>query len=257
MWQKYKLETNKIFEGKIGYRKFWICKIDLVWNIAVQVSEGPESTQTPKEVEKLPQSVQWSHLIADVHQTVLIMPAMPDRPVVIKPEKSFTLLPGISLDILIRIPVWVQIYASRVKEHQLMIDFPSRQISSTWFGDPDNGEIAYSLSDPAYFLSSDLVADDDHAICPVKIKNESDTILNFQRLSVPANQLNIYSDKGKLFTNEVRVRFKGEEQQTDLQIMNGSPEIAQGYPLLSHSRLKPNKNILRKSFYFLKSITDY
>lgn len=258
MWQKYKIEEGKIFTSKIGHSQFWIEKQNKIWHVAKLKDQDPEQSNRPlTEVDSLPDGVDWSYHVADKHNMLQIAPSSPDRPIIVKPKKTFTVLPNMSLDIYIKVPIWLQLYASSVKPENLILEFPSQELSSTWFGAPDNGELAYSLIDEIIFDLKEEKLEAYSAICPIEIRNESETSLDFQRLSVPVDQLNIYSNSAVLCTNEVKVKFKGEEKSSEVHISAGSPPIFEGLKQINKARNSSSDNILKKSFSFIKSFTEY
>ncbi len=258
MWQKYKFEENKIYTAKIGNTRLWVEKQQKIWRIA-SLNEGvSESSSSGFEVVQTPtENISWNQYIADKHSTLHLVPTPPDRPVVIKPEVPFTIMAGTNLDIYIKIPLWIQLYSSSVKPENLLFEIVTTELSSTWFGDPTNGELAYSLQSNIIQKVSEINTFPTEAICPVQIRNDSQAILNFQRLSIDVNQLNVYANQNLICTNEVRVRFRGEEQNTEVQIVQVNPSIQEGLKQIGYARSIPDKNLLKKSFYFIKSFTQY
>lgn len=257
MWQKYKFEENKIYTAQIGSTRLWVKKQDKIWLISSGKEEARiQSTKGFEVINQLPEYVSWNQYIADKHTGFQLIPALPDRPIVVKPEVPFTILSGMSLGILLKIPVWIQLYTSTLKPENLIFECATNGLSSTWFGDPTNGELSYELqSEIIQKLPESCSAD--VAICPITIRNDSQTTLDFHRLLIDVNQLNIYGNSKLLCTNEVKVRFKGEEQNTEVQIVHGNPELAGDLKQVGYARTKTDKNLLKKSFYFIKSFTQY
>lgn len=257
MWLKQKFEDNKIYVAEIGNISVFIQKMSGIWNLSVDRSDEMLAKPEFKMSGKTPEEIAWTHHVADRHQSLHLMPALPDRPVVVKPGETYSIRPDMELEVYIRIPLWLQLYVSSVKEENLILDVAAIEMSSTWFGDPVSGELAYTLPENIMLDKSKIVFDPSFVICPVRIKNQSESILHFERLSIHANQLNVYQKKEMLYSNEVRVKFRGEEQQSDVQIVSGPPEPAQGATILNPARMKENRGLLQKSFYFIKSFTQY
>lgn len=259
LWQKYKFEEGEILSSSISQYRFWIKKQQKIWQVAL-LKSAETSVSHDAQLVKVPElnaGCDWEYSIADKHSHAYIMPATPDRPLIIKSSKKISILPGMNLDIFIEIPVWIQLYSSSVKAENLLLEFPSTQLSSTWFGDPDNGELAYSYPNEIYFRPEDIDPLEGNAICPIRIKNESDITLELHRLSVPIVQLNLYANEKILCTNEVNVRYKGEDYTSEIQIAGSNPAISEGLKLLANARIKSSRNFLKKSFSFIRSIADY
>ncbi len=258
MWHKYKFEENKTYSTKIGKTRLWIEKQKKIWRIASQIEEQKEFLSDGFQIiQTVPENIPWQQYVGDKNNNLQLLPNLPNQPVVIKPEIPFTIMAGMNLDIYVKIPLWIQLYSSSVKPENLLFEMSTTELSLTWFGDPTNGELAYSLQSDIIQKVPDNGSLTDEAICPINIRNDSLSILNFQRLSIDTNELNVYANQNLLCTNEVKVKFKGEEQNSEVNILHGSPAIAEGLKQIGYARSKPDKNLLRKSFYFIKSFTQY
>ena len=258
MWQKYKFEENRIYTAKIGFTRFWVEKQQKIWRITHRNEEtqNPSLDERFEKISSLPEDISWDQFIADKHSMLQLAPSLPDRPVVVKPETPFTIMSGTNLDIYIKIPLWIWFYSSSIKTENLLLEVITTELSSTWFGDPTNGELAYSLQSGIIQNLTEITTAPHEAICPIKIHNESLSTLQFQRLSIDVTRLNIYANQNLTCTNEVKVRFRGEEN-TEVQIVQSVPSFQEGLKLIGNARNLPDKNLLRKSFYFIKSFTQY
>ena len=259
MWQKHKFEENKIYTAKIGFTRLWVEKQQKIWRIAFCNEEDTRSS-SDKSFEiapAIPDNITWNQYIADKHSTLQLSPSLPDRPIVVKPEIPFTIRTGTNLDIFVKIPLWVQLFSSSVKPKNLLYEIITTELSSTWFGDPTSGELAYSLQSGIIQNLTEIDIAPNEAICPIQIRNESLSILHFQRLSIDVTQLNIYANQNLVCTNEVKVQFRGEEQNTEVQIIQSVPSVQESLKLIGNARNLPDKNLFRKSFYFIKSFTQY
>ncbi len=258
MWSTYKFEEHTIYSAKAGHMLFWIGRLNSFWQVATTWEKSIAFTSEGlKEVKSIPTDIRWNQLVAGKHNDLIIHPALPDRPVIIKPDESVAVLPSMKIELMIKIPLWIQLYSHSVKPQNLIYEFPSVQLRQTWFGDSDSGELAYRLPGNIFYgLAKDPIQKFE-AVCPVRIHNESTSLMSFQRLSIHAHQLNLYTNGDIFCTNELRVSHKEEEQESDVQIVNGSPGLAGGHKQISDARIKTNTNLLRKSFHMLKSFTQY
>jgi hypothetical protein len=258
MWLKHKFEEGFIYSAKIGRARFWIQKYFAFWRIALDQEEKAEwAADEFNRVKKLPDGIDWSHLIADKQSTLIVQPALPDKAVVIRPVKIITMLPDMKLDLMIRIPLWVQLYSAAVKPENMLFEFPSIELNPTWFGEPDDGELAYRIGERVVLNLKDEKIGKYEALCPVRIINESPVVLHFQRLSIHADELNIYGNDTHLCTNEIRVIHKEEGAGSDVQIVSGNPSLIPGMRQVASARNKPNRNLFHKSFHLIKSFTQY
>lgn len=257
MWNKYTIEKDKVYYWKFGFVEFWVKKIDKKWKIASQtLQELSDETITAKVVGE-PESADWHTSIGDKSNTLTLAPALPIRPVVVKPLNPFKLLPNTIVQLYVHIPVTIQLYAGAVKEENKLIELPGKELSSTWFGAPDNGELAFAVKNNFYTDISSELLENNEVLCPVKITNSADGILDFQRLMVHVEFVSIYIHQKKMYTNEIRVKFKGESTVSDISYAHTAPSFLEGAKQLAASRNPEKYSVLKKSFFFIKSLTDY
>lgn len=257
MWDKYTIEKDKTFHWKLGHTVIWVRKIDNEWLIANEsIKETHEQSVYSSDSEP-PDIIKWNSIITDKSRSLNVLPAVPDRPVIVKPRGVFKLLPGMNIQLYIHIPLWIQIYHGSVKNENLIYEFPSIGLSSTWFGESDNGILSYTNPKEVFTHLDTTKYHQYEAICPVKITNNDSEILNFQRLLLNVEFLSIYSDGNLLFTSEINVRFKGENAIADIQYSNAAPAFLENTKQVATPRNLERKNVLKKGFHFIKSLTDY
>ncbi|MBN1599425.1 MAG: DUF432 domain-containing protein [Bacteroidales bacterium] len=257
MWTKYKFEVDKILTSKAGNTKFWINKLDQTWQIVTKSVSDEKDSESVQFVDSLSEDLEWDHYVADKHTSILILPALPDRSIIVRPKHTLKVLPKTSFDFFIKIPVWIQLYSSANKPENLIMEFPSVKMSSTWFGEPDNGLLAYSLMDDIIHKIDLKSVLNFEALCPVKIRNESTTVLNFDRLAIEAELLTLYKGDNILCTSEVLLKHKGDDQSSEVQIGAGNPKLDENLKQINSPRILPSKNLIKKSFYIIKSIAQY
>ncbi len=255
MWGKYNIDTDKSYVCAVGKKKIFIKKRNKEWLLhegSKELSNGCEFVSCDtSEMED------WNVVVADKNNTINILPSLPNLPVVVRPQYSFKLLPAMHIELFVNIPVWVQFYAGIQKKENLLADIPVMQLSNTWFGDPDNGSLCYSLPGNIY---SHLLPDQIPsymAVCTLKIFNDASTTLDFQRLLLQLDAVNLYLSNGVLYTNEIKVKFKGENQVSDFMISKQTPSFVQNAKHLAHPRNTDKDGVLKKSYYFFKSLTDF
>lgn len=111
--------------------------------------------------------------------SLIIVPAMPAKPLVFKGSGLFV-LPGQKITIFLKIPLAFQVYFSKIQPENLLKEITYKRLSDTWFGEPDSGEPAFALGSEFYLNIDEIKITDLEAICPVIIENNSATILNLQ-----------------------------------------------------------------------------
>ncbi|MBN2350822.1 MAG: DUF432 domain-containing protein [Bacteroidales bacterium] len=255
LWIKSKIEEDTCYRWHIGNRQFKLIRKKNVWNI--QKSILPE-TGTGFSIERcIPEStLDWDKFITEKVMLYLV-PALPDKPLVLRPESNFQIMPGTNIQLFVQIPLWIQLFAGSHRYENLISDFSSVELSNTWFGEPDIGIPAYSLNNPVQTIKDTEKILSYEAMCPLQIINESNEILNFQRLALHVEQLDLYTNEVQLFTNEVKVKFKGEDRASDITFSGSKPFSNEKLRRINSPRETARKNILNRGFYFIKTITQY
>lgn len=200
----------------------------------------------------------WNRLIASHNNLkVKLLPVMPDRSIVIRPDKTIIIPQGFSTQFHIPIPVWLRL--SIMRESEIVVcETPSQQLSDTWFGDPISGDLCYNYNSMLYRYIDNISLKAHHAICPVEIQNSSKADLNFQRFCLHVKHLAIFSSNDTLWTNPVTVNFRGKDQVSQVSITPKPPHSGDMEDIqISESRAKPDENVLKRSFQFLKDLTKF
>lgn len=156
---------------------------------------------------------------------VELRPTLPDRPVVVEPEQAFHLLPGARARIYVRVPVRVAVVAPSVAPRPLT-ELPTQQLSDTWWGDFLSGELCYYLP-----ISARRRVEEEHflphtAVAPLDLRNRADEDLTVEKLALRVTHLGLFQADAGLWTDETRVRYRGEILGSDLDMAGRAPKEA-------------------------------
>ncbi len=183
------------------------------------------------------------------------MPILADRPLVVRSDRPLTLLQGESALFFLEIPVWFRLCTADPRQ-LLIFEEPLSILSNTWFGDPVNGELCYSLDvrlhqgiesvEPCAFI----------AVCPLSLTNDSNIDLPFEKVCLHVENLSVFKGERFLWTNRLNVVFKGPEQTTQIQIVNAQPEFEPELVLACRARQPAEGWNLKKTFSLLKYFTE-
>ena len=154
----------------------------------------------------------------------------------------------------VTIPVWVRV---AVGEHAqvTLCEEPTVILSHSWFGAPTAGELCYSLRTSARRTLDTLGRRPHGAVCPVRVQNDAATQLDFQRLCVQTNHLKIYAGRDHMWTNEVKVTYKGEDTPSQIDFAQRSPTGDDVGELITEARAPLTRGFVQKGFDTLKSFT--
>lgn len=255
IWQPVSIEADKLYRAQIGPLKLWLKRFEDELYIAtqtnhedspVEVAFGLEPTK-----ESQPENLQWARWIIGKETLIRLLPVMPDRPIVVRPEMPVNIPKSHEAVFFVSIPVWVRICAGQAEALHLC-EVPTEVLSNIWYGDPMTGQLCYSLKSRARRQITDSKPLPARAICPVKVKNSASTQLDVHRFCVDLDYLNIYDGQNQTWANGVEIIFRGEEHPSDIQYSSKSPNFEGVGRLLSKARKQAKKGILQKSMVGFK-----
>jgi hypothetical protein len=192
-------------------------------------------------------------IISSAHHT-FIEPGLPELPVVIKPVSELSILPGQVFHAFIEVPLVFQLLCGTLKSKMLLQEFSSQELSRSWFGDPDSGEIAYFLESPMATSLESCSTKYSCIHCPVTISNNTNQILTLERMILRVPYLTIYKGQERLYTNRTKISYRGQDQISQINILKTPPDVQEELTLTSLPRMAIDSGVLHKSFYFIKNL---
>lgn len=190
----------------------------------------------------------WSRWVVNHNDKVRFTPVFPDRNVVVQPEYPFKIIQGAKAKIFVQVPIWIRIEESGKKE-ALIVEIPTVILSKTWFGNTVEGENCYWISSPARRnIEPDLFISY-FVICPVQIINSSNVELNIEKLALRVKRLSIFNFNGQLWSDEIRISYRGNGEASRLEVAGKPPKEAPLSKLISKPRKETKKEILLDTAY--------
>ena len=189
-----------------------------------------------------PEGTSWRRLasVEDV-PTLKVLPAFPNRAVVVRPEFPYTLIPGERVNIFVGVPVSIVLQSPK---GLTLMEEPVHPLSNTWFGPPTDGELCYAMRTLARREGENLDFGPARVLCPVRIRNQSKEIMSFERLCLRVKYLSIYQNSNqRLWSNECSVMVRGEESWSRLAFASKAPAM-----LNNPTLLVPGKEDARGTF---------
>jgi hypothetical protein len=219
-------------------------------------TEKNKITYTKHKALRNTDDLEWTRCILGKEYTeVELVPVMPDKPVVVRPELAIQVPPKKTTSFFVGIFVWLQVYGVYKSTKVKICEFPTEKLSKTWFGDNESGEICYILRTQAIRDKDKTMPTFYHATCPVHVTNNSEDMLDFQRICLHVELLTLYSDGQRLWANAARVLYKGIDQISQINLSNTAPKEARNCSKISGPRMTATPSIVKRSFYFLKYLT--
>lgn len=245
-WGEFQLTENEVTTWQCGPLRLWYKALsDEIWIASrCEAVYSPETEPASVGVE----SLTWSRWVVKRNTEQLrIVPVLPDRSVVARPEYSFSLAPGAQARIYVRVPIWVRIEAGR-REAEFLQEFPTVVLSNTWFGTFMEGELCYWLSTKARrrFLVEPHMP---HlAICPIQITNSSDDRLLVEKLRLQVKSLSLFNVGGSLWADETRVFYRGTNDVSKIEIAGKIPKEVGSGELITRPREPVSKSVASRTF---------
>lgn len=262
-WAKnINLELDKQYRAQIGPLVLWINRQFDEIHIAAQRNISNAGDNQSLRFETDPDNSTKGNLelkrwvVGENSNEIVFLPAMPDRPVVVRPEVPLKIPQGMKAVFFVSIPLWAQISVNN-SHHFVVCLEPSVILSNIWFGDTVSGELCYSLTSRA----RRRVIDSDYrpyiAICPVHIKNTTLGTLDIERFCIHVEHLAVYRGQKNLWTNDVDIAFHGEESISRVNYTQKAPEYEPAADILNKPRIPVNNSILKKSIGTFKLLTGF
>jgi hypothetical protein len=191
----------------------------------------------------------WTRWSESSDAMISIRPGLPDRPVVVSPELPFFLPPRETARIYVRIPLVVMISARDVGGIVTHLgEFPTEVLSDTWWGGFTEGTLAYWLETSARRAMSKDLFDPSLAVCPLVLINESDEALPIDQFAVRVAYLTLFGRGPAVWTDEVHVRYRGQQEESEISYSGKIPEVAGDVEKIGSYREHPPRGLRSKMF---------
>ncbi len=195
----------------------------------------------------------WARWVPDRwNGAIRLSPVFPDRMVVVKPESDFWLLRGARARVFLRIPMQVRVEALGATPIRL-VDVPTEAMSDTWWGSPEEGELAYWLDTRARREILAAEFEEHLCICPLQLENSSSEDLNVDRISLRVEYLSVFQDGTRLLSDETRVRYMGDAAESRIEMSGHAPAEAPDATLVSAPRRPMSRGFTARTFARLRS----
>lgn len=186
-----------------------------------------------------PDDAEWSRwALAERPHRLRLRPVFPDRPLVLKPEHPFTLLRRAEARLFVRIPAWVRLEA--VEEDRgrtsVLTEIPTEPLSDTWWGSFLDGEMAYWLTTKGRRTVTPDLFEPHRVMSTLHLSNRSEDDLSVEKLALRVEHLSIYVKEGWLWAEEVEVHYHGEEEGSEIHMVDRPPAEARGAHEISPAR---------------------
>ena len=179
---------------------------------------------------------------------VRLTPKTADRPVVVRPRNPFILPSREEATLYVSTPLWIEIAVG--DPSKALKEMPVKRPSDTWFG-PSllTGELCYDSRTRGVMDLDHLEYQPSRVITPLLIRNQAETPLTLERVSLPVPLLSIYqAEDRKLWTESLSLTREEDGEMAALKITPGHPRQATRAKKITEPREKNDKNTLVRAF---------
>ncbi len=226
---------------------------DLSFCIAVERDEWRLSYNYTASACDDPERV-WSRYVTVSNDPLELRPALPDRPVVVRPHSPVVLLPGRWGRFHIRVPVWARFVSRAGGETITVAEAPSRELSLTWFGDMPSGELCYAIQS-RLLREAPVEQEAAYAHAQIMVQNSSPERLKFERICIHTERMALFESVHGLWANELKVVFRGSDQISQLTFSKGPPASVGRVHEVTGPRVMPDTHLLNRTFSIIREIT--
>jgi len=258
---KKDLDSNKLYRAQIGPLVLWFMQEDDEIHVATErlKTESVENETTAFTCLNGggQASLDWKRWVVGKDcNRISIIPVMPDRPVVVRPDVPVKIPKDQEALFFFTIPAWARITVEKSAKN-VLCEEPSVIRSNIWFGDLMSGELCYSLRSRARRKIADIEVKPHRVTCPVRIRNTTESQFDVERFCVHVEYLNIYKGASRLWTNEVVISFQGEDAVNKIDYAQKPPEYEAVEGIISEARTLWKKTLLKKSLGTFRLLTGF
>ncbi|MBW7996444.1 MAG: hypothetical protein FVQ81_07750 [Candidatus Glassbacteria bacterium] len=256
-WGGFNLEQGGSGCWRIGPGTFRIERMSHEWRVVYHRGEDPQETALSVEIPSPDGCLAGDDDdvtrigTGGTQDSITVMPALADKPVVVRPEKPFYLMPGEGVTMYVATPLWFQLY--RGKSSTRLYDQPVYLPSLTWFGpSTTEGELCYASRVFGRLEYEEIVYCPNRACTAILLKNESNDSVLIERFNLPVPNLSLFrSEEGNLWTQGVALEIQGGVAESSLKLGASVPEQVGPAGPVADPRRKAGQKILSKALKYL------
>ncbi len=92
-------------------------------------------------------------------------------------------------------------------------------------------------------------------ICPIELVNGAGEELPVEKILLRCEHLSVFQGAGSLWSDEIRVKYRGEELGSDLEMTGRNPPEAPGAPRLNPPRVPVARGFRARTFARLRGLS--
>jgi hypothetical protein len=258
-WGPHELGEGRTVPLEIGPTQLWIraeageLRVARGAPVTIEAARRARRTLPPEP----PEDLDWTRWATPGgERAVSLVPALPDRTVVLEPESPFRLLPRAEARVYVRVPLWIRIELSLGGEEGVVLldEIPSLAMSDSWWGDFQAGELVYWLPTTARREMTPELHLPHLAVCPLRLVNGSRSALGVEKLALRVGHLSLFALEGRIWADESLVRYQGEAEGSQIEMSGAPPPEAPGAVPVRGPRAAAPKSFRARTFERLRQL---
>jgi hypothetical protein len=218
---------------RVGPVALWVLRRPNEWRVRSEHVEGGEHTisvEVPASMERVrgrtatwighrrdsepvrpepPEKSVTRYVTASDTTRLRIIPVLPDRMVVSRPEKPLTILPRTKVTLYVGSPAWARLLQG---EDEMLGDKPLSPPKEAWLGpNTQEGELCYATRTYGRLALDEIVLAPHRVMTAVTIENRIEQPFVCEQVNLPVRRLSVYATSGgRLWTEAVTLERVGE-----------------------------------------------
>lgn len=238
-WSELTIPLGHAVRIRLGPLAVTVARLENEWRIqrdSVDGNDSEVSIERDVAIEKLgPGANVTRYATASKTERFRMVPVLPDRSVVTRPEVPLSILPRTAVTLYVGSPLWVRLLQG---EDEPLGELPASPPKEAWVGSSTrDGEFCYATRTYGRLQLDDIALRPHRVMTTVRIDNGSTATFLCDHVSLPVRRLSVYgSDEGRLWTESISLERAPDEPFAKLEVAPGAPEEAGGARLLSGPR---------------------
>jgi hypothetical protein len=252
-WGEHRIGHGKAGRFRIGPLILTATRLDNEWRLDRESSGDTSDTTVGVEVPIAPHEPTAAAVVSrfgdsDGSEQLELLPILPDRPVVTRPEHPMTVPPHQKVTVYVGSPLWLRV-SDAERKHRLE-ELPAFRPSLTWWGsNTREGEVCYGTRTYGRLRLGEIVHYPHRVMTAVSIDNGADQPLLLERVLLPVRRLAVYATaSGQLWTEAVTLERDPGELLATLHLGKKPPKQAGSAKRISAPRDPSSQKLLFHAF---------
>lgn len=260
IWDPQPLAAGQTIRWRMGPLTLWVQALPGEWRVATERDAEAEAVDVAPATP--PEALDWKRVAGQVETPhVTLRPALPPRPVTVRPERPVTILPGQETAFFVGIPLWMQLTVHAGGKGPaaalLLCEYETARLSNTWYGLPIDGVLCYALRTRARTALDDIEPRPYRAVAPLRVVNEGPKPQPFERCCILTPHLPLFRGEQHFWTAAGTQVMRGENEPGQSRFLHDAPPFDQAGERIAAPREPQPHGVVFRTMDHLKSFARF